>query len=287
MSFLLSTSFLTNNFLTTSDLTPITSTYSNIKIYGNAIIDDVHLLNYIMSETQISENVDFYIEPEFDNDTLLLSRFNNNLNAGNISFLTEPVTGWKIGRRRESDLIFEEIETVLNPILQSYEDITVNANDTYIYSLSPVTQNYIGSSVLTNEVDVIMNSWFLISLDGNSIYNMCFNFTSTVININESFSQNETFGKFDVTGKSNRQFNSSHISFIPSSVNGINEIIQSVDYIKELENFIQNNEMKYLKSPKGEIWKVITYGFNKSLFSDSDYTQTYIVDFDWIEVAEI
>ena len=261
-------------------------TYSNIKIYGTSTIDDIHLLNYKMSQSEI-DNLDFYVEPFWNEHTLMLAKFNNNLNSGNITYLPALIDKWIVFRREINESKFTKIDEINDGKAKEYTDFTSYSNGLFIYNIIPNSGDYLGIPLETDVIDNKLESWFLISNDGNKIYNMCLNFKSTQIQNNESISQNETFGKYDITSKSNRDFNSSHIQFIPSQSNNNNEIVQPVSYINDFESFIKNTEIKLLKSPKGEIWKVITHGFNKSLFSDSDYNQTYIVDFDWIEVENV
>jgi len=267
-------------------LSQLPVTYSNIKIYGASVIDDVHLLDYEMTSTQIAQ-LDFYVEPEWDDNTLLLAKFNDNLNGGNITYLPALIDKWIVSRREINESKFTKIDEIDVSNAKEYTDYEVYSNTSFIYNITPVAGDYMGTPLQTEPVPVKLESWFLLSLDASTIYNMCFNFKSTTMNLNESVTQNETFGKYDLLSKGNRSFDSSHIQFIPSQSNNNNEIVQPVSYINDFESFIKNTEIKLLKSPKGEIWKVITYGFNKSLFSDSDYNQTYIVDFDWIEVQDI
>ena len=64
-------------------------------------------------------------------------------------------------------------------------------------------------------------------------------------------------------------------------------IEQSVEYLDILRAFINNGKPKILKSRKGHVLKVITYGYEASPLNSGILQQPYIVKFNFEQVGDV
>jgi hypothetical protein len=83
----------------------------------------------------------------------------------------------------------------------------------------------------------------------------------------------------------NKNYRDSGIKTIPYSYNSTSfEYSFSLSLLDELRVFINNGLVKYLKNTKGEIFKIVTYGFSYK-YDDNIPDQIYEVSFNWTEVG--
>ena len=80
---------------------PLRHTYQKIRIYGNATIDKLQIKNIEMSDEDL-QNIIMTDNSIWDINTLAMAEFENDLIAGNISNLINPVTKWQVNRREVS-----------------------------------------------------------------------------------------------------------------------------------------------------------------------------------------
>jgi hypothetical protein len=283
-------SFLGYNTLQSSQLTPTPSTYTGLKVFGSCIIDNIHVVNYTMTDAEV-DNIDYNKTPKWlVGKTLFLATFDDEtLDGGNVKGLVNPITAWAILRRKIGETKYTQLNVLINPSAESYIDPTAMSRNTFEYGVVPIATDVLGTTMLSEQLSLDFDSWYLSSLDGVETYKMCANLNTTSLTSNSDIAQKQTVGQFDAFNRGNRQFESASMSFIPTfgyENNGIT-LSQTAEQIKTLREFIENGEVKILKNPKGEIWKVYTSNFSKTIINHGERTQLYAVDFDFAQVEEI
>jgi hypothetical protein len=81
----------------------------------------------------------------------------------------------------------------------------------------------------------------------------------------------------------NRDYLKGTISCIAGTVTTSNTLSQTVDYLDDLRAFINNKRAKYLKSRKGDVWKVVTWGMSVK-YMDELSEQVATITFNFFEV---
>ena len=110
MSFLGYNSFLGYSTLQTVSPFVTTSTYTGLKVFGDCIIDNIHMVNYTMTEDEINA-IDSNQTPTWiGGKTIFLATFDSeNLDGGNVKGLVSPITEWVVLRKKVSDSKYTEL----------------------------------------------------------------------------------------------------------------------------------------------------------------------------------
>jgi len=260
--------------------------YNKVTLYGGeSVFSKFHIQNKVLSEEEIKA-----INPT-DNilwqpSTILLANFNHTLDGGNIIYLPSALIGWKVYRRDVSTDISTLIATVGTGI-STYIDYGVSAYRTYIYEILPYTEGTIGAPLITNSIETNFFGWYLmpydIAINGGKVFKFDFNLDSSDLSNEVDVKIYETYTKKPSVGMTDRDYLTGTISCIAGTINVDGTLYQPTDYISELRSFINNKKPKILKSRKGDVWKVVTYGMPQS-FNDEVGEQITTITFNFSEV---
>lgn len=143
-------------------LYPITS----VKIY-NGIFDNI----YITKDTDLEYTSQKLTE--WNNDTILCCKFDNTINAGNISVYVSQISSILIKRRASGETSWL---TILNKVVGSLEDININVYDyfcpnhtTMEYAIVPIVDGA-ESSYIISSIYSCFNGVYV--TDGNETYKL-------------------------------------------------------------------------------------------------------------------
>ena len=267
---------------------PTTSTYSNLKIFGAGTFDDVHVLNRVLSQSEI-DSLDLLEEPEWDVFTLMLAKFNNNLQAGNIVSLDDPIDNWIVRRKRSDESKFTVLAE-LEADATEYTDRLAESRKTYTYQAIPLAGDALGEPIEDDNVVTDFQRVVLLDPDTEEGYSFCLEVGRSQITTNERVTQQQTKGKYDTFLTENRKFASGSISTIPES-NSVTaqEIEQDIAFINQLEDFITNGNEKILKFESGFTYRVYTNNFVKAQRQGETSNGQILnsISFDWNEIGEL
>ena len=90
------------------DQYPSASEYTGVEIIGPGIFDMVWYRNIEMSDDDIRQ-LDITTQYVWDDTTVLLANFNNNLDAGSVDNLSSPITGFDLDRRKTTESTFTSL----------------------------------------------------------------------------------------------------------------------------------------------------------------------------------
>ena len=281
--------FLSGTFLGYSTMQyqpPIPSpiSYNKITLYGGqSIFDKVHIQNIALTNSEI-QAIDPFAQILWKPTTLLLANFDaKTLDGGNIISLPSALVGWKIYRRDTSTDISTLIATV-DAGTTTYIDYTIGAYRNYVYEIFPITTNEIGSPLVTDNTYADFYGWYLMHYDSPStVYKFDLNLSSSELMNETNVVIYETYTQKPSVSMGNRDFIKGAISCIAGTINADGKLYQPVDYLNQLKSFINDKNVKLLKSRKGDTWKVITYGMNEK-FMDEVSEQLVTITFNFSEV---
>ena len=154
-------------------LAPNLVEYDDSAIISQSSYLHTSLKNSIVNEFYITRNVtqgmltDF---PQWDNSTLLLCNFNNNIQAGNVDWLMGSINKIKLKRKLTSDttnnwitLLIKDVDTPYD-LSFTYRDYYLTSNDKYTYAMIPCN-NDDEQSYMYTEVDTKFNGLFISDKD--------------------------------------------------------------------------------------------------------------------------
>ena len=268
---------------------PVKKVYDSIQVFGGATIDKLQIEN-IEIDNETLTNIAISDRLIWNPTTILLAEFENNLIAGNVANLDSPVTKWQISRRESNSSVLK-ILGIVDVGVTEFVDYLCQANKTYIYEVNALTDTQISEAFVSEETNMSFYGWFLIGndLDGSTyVYKMDLNVDFGGFQTEEDMTEYSTYIQYNAFAKGNRRFRRGTLTAIAGEIysNG-NSILQSVDYIDELQIRIQDISTKTLKSRKGDILKVKTKGFSVTPLNNGIESQPYIVKFDFIECESV
>lgn len=236
-------------------------------------------LNYkTLSGFTASSTTEYKEASWVDNSTLFLANFENNLNAGN---LAGEISNIRI-KRIADDGSFYNTLIDLDASETEYIDTTARNNIEYTYLLTTLDANGNEGLGVTTAGELDFWGWFL--TDGTNIYKFDAELDSGSIVTNRAISVQDGYTQYPIVSFGNRNYRTATIKTIPYTYNETSGYSFTYSLLEELRTFINNEEEKYLKNTKGEIFKVITSNFNYS-YNDDLAEQPFEINFDWIEVG--
>lgn len=288
MSFFNINYFNAGNLFTLLNEIPTPSTYSSIKLFGNGHFNDLWLEDYTRTQAEI-DSLDISVQPIWTIRTKLLALFENNLQAGNIVNLPDPIDKWLVLRKGQNDAKFTKIAE-LGASVSSYIDRLGVSKENYVYQLIPVANGLLGEPLQSDITPTNFTKVVLLDPELNEGYSFCYDMQLSEIATEEDLIVQDTRGKFQTFLKGNKQVSVGTISVIATS-NSItqNELSQDVEFLEGLKAFILNGKPKILKFPKGLTYKVYTSSFfyNRKDGVDSYGNQIYKIGFEYRECGEV
>ncbi len=234
--------------------------------------------------TESSTKADY--EQVWNQNTNFLANYENTLEAGNIS---SSAIGWRIKRKAEDFDLFTILYTYDDISLTSYTDYLPRNNINYTYSVYALS-NYGESLGLEETSSVNFYGWILTDGIVSYKFDMGLNGIETN-NINNNKNQHvyENYTQYPVVSFGQQNYKTSSLKTIPYFLSDsisetslcyeINETVRQT-----IEDFINNDNEKWLKNTAGEIFKVVTFNFNYK-YLDQIQSQPHEISFDWIEVG--
>lgn len=208
-----------------------------------------------------------------------LANFESSLSSGNFS---SYIGGFRLKRLASDGSLYQTIDDFEVSDL-TYKDLTPRNAVTYTYALYALDVN--GNEDLGTTATGVLDfyGWFL--TDGTNIYKFDIENSSDSIKSNIDMKTYDNYTTYPTISFGNRNYRDSGIKTIPYSYNSTSfEYSFSLSLLDELRAFINNGLVKYLKNTKGEIFKIVTYGFSYN-YNDNIPDQIYEVSFNWTEVG--
>lgn len=277
--------------------------YNKITLYGGQVCDYLYIQN-----TSVSAGEFGYVnaEPtEWNDNTLLFAKFNNDLVAGNSS-LVEKISGYEIRRKKGANSYTEYVGTIKestdnNNAQKFMIDYLVGNNETYSYYLYPAT-TYSGSGILlspsvTDEVKTNWGYWSLLVVDETEEENVfyldkMFKFELNVVtddmNNNAVVSVIQNFTEYPTIQYGASNYWSSSLTALCGFISCNDyDYIQSPNMINELKNLTSDTRRKFLKDMDGNIWEVQITSPIAISTDDQTLERIKTVKVSWTEVGKV
>lgn len=260
-------------------------------------INSIQIQNGIFDHFNITRDVAFAytstIPTIWDYLTLMNANFEGNINAGNVDFLVDQITSIKVKRRKIGD--FEWVLLKEIPVT-SIEDLTFVMTDNYNkhgeeyeYAFVP-TLNTIEGNYITNTIDSEFDGVFI--CDADTIYKY---YAGVSYGDSEQVQKIGTFEPFGrkypvVVANATTNYQRGSVSGTVVQANfdttRVIDRLATVQYRKELLDFLTNKRAKILKDWNGNMWLMMITS-NPSVSYDSNFGMGIgNVGFEYTEIGD-
>lgn len=242
--------------------------YTNITLHGNQICDYL----YIASSVTNTNFQQVKSEPEWNDNTLLLAKFNGDLKAGNEDILGN-LKGYEVRRVNKSGsnsdyvgFISEESEKENYFIV----DYAAKNNTDIVYHFHPLVESN-GAEILLpptviDDVKSDWGYWSLMVVDEtdrdnvfylNKVFKFELNLETGDMSNNAGSNIIHNFTKYPYVQHSTQNYWSGSLTALTGYLLcGNAEYIQTVDIIEDFKNLSSDTRRKFLKDMVGNIWEV-------------------------------
>lgn len=271
-----------------------TFTIESVKLFGAQTCDYVWIFSGEPNNELLQQLLNgFNFVPEMDENTYMLADFSNNdLNAGNLTGMSEPPTGVAIYRRENNNTALDYVTTVPLAITQLIDYRTTNGNS-YMYYLFPVSETTFITEPMTSEViSPCCWDWTLIACDENdseyhmrSVYYFGKNLASGNLSNNNSPQLLENFTPYPLIQLKSTNYMSGTLSSLIGTINK-GKYSDTISLREEILALSSSNTDLFLKSRKGDLWRVKISAPISVTTMDNSTEQAQTLAIPWVEIAD-
>ena len=281
------------------DVLPISTTdididtngfWNTIKISGIADFRYIWIKEAALTQQEYESLLDVDAVPVWDDTTLMLALFQNNLRAGNIESAV-PVTGWIIYSVENGSSFLKPIRTV-EAGTNTFVDYSIKNETGVVYYVFPVFGDKIGAAASSNMVVPNWWDWFLIVCDRTGddsyyhlkTYRFDLDVSSGSMANNTSFNELQNFTKYAKVQNSFSNYWSGTLSaYIGNCANTYEDTVAQMEELKSLST---DGKDKFLKDRKGNFWKVRLNSAVSQKINDEYVEQAVVVTLGWMEIGD-
>ena len=242
--------------------------YDILKLHGGADLNYVMCTNFELA----NENIDSLVKkgltsPEWDSNTVLLAKFQENTDASSIS-IPKNIVGYKIQRYEvEYDKLYEV--TSLNMEHLYFEDYNIRNNKSYQYRIVPIylqedETEVFGMPISTDTVFTDWDGWSVIgtkptkemnryTVDYDNVWTFKCNINSEPIHPVYNKNYLIGFGQYPRAVQGQENYLEGGLSCLIGDVKCEGYIGDNIDTIEKWRAFCNNGELKLLKDLKGHV----------------------------------
>jgi len=254
--------------------TPSIENISVMNITG-CIIDETHMQTTIVNSS---------IKQNWTNGTVLLAKYDGDLEAGNILMRENPIDKLRIKRRsykQQSFKTLKELDFDPNPAQLIYKDYTPLSGDEYEYIVVPVDSS--GIEGVIGSVTAVANfeGWWIVDLDEPEKYNFQFlyNMDDMSITTEEDRTEIPTFSKYPKVSYGTRRNKKGTLSglFIPEGY----DVREQLELLDEM---LAKHKVYLLKDGYGRKYMVDVHEPSETISMTLRGAST--MSLNWTEVGE-
>lgn len=272
--------------------------YNKITLYGGQTCDYLYIQDSAI--TTPYQSVDS--EPtDWNDDTVLFSKFNNDLSAGNSSLVGGNIKGYEIRRKQGADSYTKYVATIQESDKRFIIDYLAANNTPYTYYLYPSSidsgNTILLSPQISEEVKADWGYWSLLIVDEtedenlfylNKMFKFELNLETDSMNNNAIVSVIQNFTKYPTIQYGTSNYWSSSLTSLCGFISCDDlDYIQTPNMINELKSLTSDTRRKFLKDMDGNVWEVkITAPVTIST-DDLTLQRIKTAQVSWTEVGEV
>lgn len=233
-------------------------------------------------------------EPQWDEHSTFLAKFNNTLLTGNLQPDGTAPTTWAIYRQRANSEILEHVTTINGAAVVCYDYMPSN-DETYIYHSFALTGNDMSEDMISAPVTTDWDGWKLITLEQvdderfipHEIFTFQYNLELGDMSNNTTYNKLETFTAYPFIQRSSANHMSGQLKSLLGVVNcATGELYDTLQQAEAIRALSTSHRRKILKDLKGHVFEVELS--NSILFSVQPFLphEPYAVTIAWTEIAD-
>lgn len=224
--------------------------------------------------------------------TLFDAKFQNNLEAGNITNQGVAIEKIRFQKRLINTMTWELIKEMNFSVLQQQYiiyDKYIKNNYEYEYSILPITSNIEGKRTIANITPQYDGIWLI---DKNNDYQLLFNIDMGTMEHNQPNSMIETLGsQYPIVVYSQLDYKKGTIKALVLSSQSINgELLNSKnekEYRNSLMTFLKNKKPKVLKGINGDYMVISIVGTPTEVYNNDLQQIIADVEISYVEIDDI
>ena len=265
-----------------------TSVFDTVKVYAtthSCIIDKIRVRNTVLTEEEV-----FALKPyeDFDwlPDVVMYADFENNLSAGNVTGLTNPIEKWLLFRKQVQENTFKSLGEFDVSIIE-FIDYEIKNNKSYLYRLFAQSSDEVSAPLDADILQTDFNKWSLIDMNTKEVWLLSLDVQSGTQERKEHMTVYDgSFGEFPYESYSLNNYEESSVTITGGRISSNGSFIYPQDYIDTFKDFINNGNRKILKDRRGRGWIVGTTRPTSNYVDDSR-EQLVSLTFSYTQVAEL
>lgn len=271
---------------------------NRIEVNGAQTIDYVWVTTTEFTKDQIVEISDISYEPLWDSGTIILAKFNNTLNAGNIEdVFGSGLVGWSVFRQKADGGYLEYVRTV-----NAGDSYVVDYNNVYgeeyLYYLFPNTADTISEPFISNKAKACWTEWALLVCDPGDKENeykvmetYLFQLNRNVGQLNNNADVNvfKTYTRYPKVTKGSSNYLSGQLSSLVGYLANVENDLQyfeTTEMMDKLQELTTDPRKKFLKDTKGHIWAVELTAPTTFEYQQNMVKQPVIGGINWTQVGD-
>lgn len=261
----------------------------NLLIHGEQTARLTQVFNVELTDAQV--NALDYTNAIYDSNTVMLARYENNLNAGNSINVGEDINEWEIRRLDVATNVLEDLGSV--PVATTnINDFTAVRDRTYRYEVFGRTDNLFTEAVISDDISPSFFGWYLIDVTTNESIRFDLDVQSGTLSNVRDVTEHQTFAQYPSIAFGRRNYYRGTIRAFggmvdcTGTVTDNNGVIFDADYQETLKTFLNNGNEKIMKDRKGIIYRVQTWGANID-YNDDIGQQPYSISWNFAEVGDV
>lgn len=243
----------------------------------NMVIDELHVQSGIVNNSE---------KQLWENNTIFIAKFQDDLEAGNIGMRGNAISLLRIKRRnikKSNFLTLKEIPFNPDPTFIEYRDFTAAAAQNYEYAVAPVDDSGIEGAISSVNVSPNFTGWWLIDLDNPEEYSFQFvhNLDDVNITTDEDRTELSTFSKYPKVYYGQKRAKRGSLSGLIVDIESNNSVYNQY---KKLDTIIAQHKTLLLKDSKGRAFMVDISAPTENIMSRTKYAEKITIN--WVEVDE-
>lgn len=251
---------------------------------SNFLGDQLLVINREMTDAEIIALSTASTEYTWDENTIFLALFNNNLNAGTLSASGVNITSWRLYRKLSTNNQYTLLVEQDNSTTNEYYDFTVASNIYYDYAIEGVADDgRITAKYFSLNNNLEFDGFWLIDQNANTCFQFIYEVPNISINSDTDRTEYKTFSKYPIIKRGQYSVKRGQLQTTINKYDGISDsyIFDQVSLLEAMEGNIL-----LLKFDTGQIYLVDIYDINYTLSSEYEDDEDCEIKVSWVEVGE-
>lgn len=271
---------------------PQQSVYDTITVGGQMTIGNVWVKNVVLTDAEVNA-IPLDEVPLWDSDTNLLATFQTETTGGGtVAGLVGAIENYDVFRREVGETTSVLLKT-LDASATGFIDYTTEPNRQYDYEVQAYNSTERAEPFVSDTVSTNYFGFYIIDAsddadDSRTVYYLRSNATTDGITNIKDNTKIETNNKFPSFLTGNRDYLEGTIQAIAGVPNNTTfKIDQTIDFLEEFREFINNGKPKFVKTRQGRTMRCYTHEPNYPIWTNLIEEQLHFISIRFTEISNV